>query len=152
MQKAMDLYAGGRSSGYRYSREGLKEAASRILEIWRLSGMLKAESPRELSRVWELRERLTVAVALVSHLAERSETRWPGFGEYADYPDVDDSLLEFIDSRLEGTPVFSPEDLAKHPPVMSRRPLDSPDFSAQDPAKPDLSSSGKSSGKYSGCA
>jgi adenylylsulfate reductase subunit A len=126
MQKAMDLYAGGRSSGYRYGREGLAEAERRLIGIWRLSGELKADTPKGLSRIWELRERLAVARSLVSHLAERTETRWPGFGEYAGHPGTDPGLERLVNSRIAVPPVLPPEDLAAHPPVMLSRALDRP--------------------------
>lgn len=124
MQKAMDLYAGGRTAGYRYSRAGLSEAASRVHDVWRLSGSLAADSPRGISRIWELRERLAVARSLICHLTERTETRWPGFGEYAEYPDPDPAQEHFVNSRVSLPPVLPPEDLAMHPPVALTRSLD----------------------------
>jgi adenylylsulfate reductase subunit A len=98
-QRAMDLYAGGRGAGYRYSQKGLATALSRIAEIAGMAASLKAVSPKELSLAWELRERLTVAQALVGHLRERRETRWPGFGEYGDFPLEDPGLALFVNSR-----------------------------------------------------
>jgi hypothetical protein len=126
MQKAMDLYAGGRTSGYRYGRCGLAEAGRRISGIWRLSGDLKAATPRGLSRIWELRERLAVARSLVSHMAERTETRWPGFGEYAGHPGTDPGQEHFVNSLIREPGFLPPEDLDGHPPVMLVRPLDRP--------------------------
>ncbi|MDR2612963.1 MAG: adenylyl-sulfate reductase subunit alpha [Deltaproteobacteria bacterium] len=123
MQKAMDAYAGGRGSGYRYGLPGLREAEARILGIWRLSGALRADTLKGLSKIWELRERLVVARSLVAHLAERRETRWPGFGEYAEHPGEDERELSFVNSRLADPPLLPPEDLADHPPVTLRRSL-----------------------------
>jgi adenylylsulfate reductase subunit A len=100
MQKAMDQFAGGKSRGYKYNSQGLKISEERILEIYSLSGKLKAETSRDLLRIWELRERLIVARSLIRHLLARKETRWPGFGEYADHPETNDEYLLFINSRL----------------------------------------------------
>ncbi|MDR1315075.1 MAG: hypothetical protein LBQ12_15640, partial [Deltaproteobacteria bacterium] len=111
---------------YRYGRAGLKEAEGRLVSVWRLSGELKADSPKGLSKVWELRERLAVSRLLVAHLAERRETRWPGFGEYADCPGTDSSQELFVNSRIPDPPLIPPEDLARHPPEMLARPLDRP--------------------------
>jgi adenylylsulfate reductase subunit A len=123
MQKSMDLYAGGRSAGYRYGLAGLREAERRVVGLWRLAWELRPDGTRGLSRAWELFERLTVARSLVHHLAERRETRWPGFGEYAGHPEADDAYLVIINSRLEDPPVAPPADLEGRPPVMLRRSL-----------------------------
>ncbi|MDR3155411.1 MAG: FAD-dependent oxidoreductase [Deltaproteobacteria bacterium] len=141
MQKAMDLYAGGRGSGYRYGLEGLREAGRRVLGIWKLAFALKAETPRSLSRIWELLERLAVARHLIAHLAERTETRWPGFGEYAGHPGPDPALELFINSRLEAPPFVPPEDFGRHPPMMLRRSL--ADSRILDGPRPSLAEGGQ---------
>jgi adenylylsulfate reductase subunit A len=108
MQKAMDHYAGGKSRGYKYNDAGLKLAEERILNIFSLSGKLRAENQRDLLRIWELRERLIVARSLIRHLSARKETRWPGFGEYAEHPGVKDEYLLFINSRISSPDPIPP--------------------------------------------
>ncbi|MDR1546636.1 MAG: hypothetical protein LBU12_08025, partial [Deltaproteobacteria bacterium] len=61
---------------------------------------LAAADFRELAAVCELRHRLTVARSLTAHLEARRETRWPGFGEYSDYPELDESQASYVNSRL----------------------------------------------------
>ncbi|MDR2406225.1 MAG: adenylyl-sulfate reductase subunit alpha [Deltaproteobacteria bacterium] len=99
MQKAMDREAGGRSSGYRYTLNGLKEARKEIDRIYTLSLNLAARDLKELSRNFELRERLIVARSLICHLMNRKETRWPGFGEYQDYPKLDSRYELFLNTE-----------------------------------------------------
>jgi adenylylsulfate reductase subunit A len=99
MQASMDLYAGGGSASYRYSTMGLKEAKKELGRIWPLARRLRAGSAKELSRVYELKERLLVSWSLITHLLNRKETRWPGFGEYFDYPDLDPRYELFLNSR-----------------------------------------------------
>jgi adenylylsulfate reductase subunit A len=102
LEKTLDLYAGGLSSGYRYSEANLQVAARLTSELSELSQDLTAASFLELAEIWELKERLIVAQSLIAHLAARKETRWPGFGEYADYPEIDPNFLCFVNSRRTG--------------------------------------------------
>ncbi|MDR1576993.1 MAG: adenylyl-sulfate reductase subunit alpha [Deltaproteobacteria bacterium] len=99
LQKTLDLYAGGVSADYRYSRAQLMEAEKRLERLFPLANALKADTSADLLGIWELKERLVVARSLLAHLAARKETRWPGFGEYLDHPEVDGSL-GFINSRF----------------------------------------------------
>ncbi|MDR1658120.1 MAG: adenylyl-sulfate reductase subunit alpha [Deltaproteobacteria bacterium] len=101
LEKTMDLYAGGISAGYRYSSSELVMAATMVAELANLADKLSASSLFELSEIWELKERLTVARSLIAHLESRKETRWPGFGEYSDYPQIDPEFECFVNSRLE---------------------------------------------------
>jgi adenylylsulfate reductase subunit A len=109
MQKSMDTRAGGRSAFYRYSKEGLSLAKKEIREIYELSLRLPARTPRELSRLYELKERLVVSFSLISHLLNRKETRWPGFGEYFDYPREDPRYELFLNSKISDYLGFYPE-------------------------------------------
>ena len=87
MQKIMDEYAGGISSGYRYNEERLKIADKQILSLLKLIPVLAASDADELMRIYELKERLIVSRALIAHLLARKETRWHSFGESTDYPE-----------------------------------------------------------------
>jgi adenylylsulfate reductase subunit A len=110
MQKAMDSHAGGRGSGYRYSLTSLKEARREIRRLYLLAIGMGAGDPKGLSRLYEVRERLVVADSLISHLLNRRETRWPGFGEYLDYPDIDERYELFLNSVASGLNGTYPRD------------------------------------------
>ncbi|MCR5725757.1 MAG: adenylyl-sulfate reductase subunit alpha [Treponema sp.] len=87
MQKIMDEYAGGISSGYRYNEARLSVADREIAALQALVPALPASDADDLLRIYELRERLIVCRAVIAHLAARKETRWHSFGENADYPE-----------------------------------------------------------------
>lgn len=100
MQKVMDEYAGGIAAGYRYNAARLALAATRIAELERLVGTLGARDAYELMHIYELRDRLTVARALIAHLGARHETRWHIFGENSDYPERSTDGECYVNSRL----------------------------------------------------
>lgn len=100
MQKVMDQYAGGISTGYRYNEAGLRIADQQIRQLEELSDTLSASDMDDLLRIYELRERLTVCRALIAHLAARRETRWHSFGENADYPEKSEEWQKFVNSRM----------------------------------------------------
>jgi adenylylsulfate reductase subunit A len=102
MQKTMDDYAGGISSGYTFNEQKLQVAKSRIEELLTLSGGLKAKDGHELMLIHEVIDRLYVCKVLIYHLEARQETRWHSFQENADYPEKDDeNWLRFVNSRLD---------------------------------------------------
>lgn len=101
MQKAMDQYAGGIATGYRYNEAQLAEADAIIRDLERQAGALPARDADDLLRVYELRDRLVVCRVLIAHLAARKETRWHAFAENADYPDKDPAFEKYVNSRLE---------------------------------------------------
>jgi adenylylsulfate reductase subunit A len=102
MQKTMDDYAGGISSGYIFSLKKLQVAAKRIGELLELSYMLKAQDLHQLMLIHEVIDRLYVCKVLIRHLEIRQETRWRSFQENADFPAKDDqNWLKFVNSRLE---------------------------------------------------
>lgn len=102
MQKTMDDYAGGISSGYTFNLQKLQVAKSRIEELLALSGRLKAKDGHELMLIHEVIDRLYVCKVLIHHLEARKETRWHSFQENADYPEKDDEKwLRFVNSRLD---------------------------------------------------
>ncbi len=98
MQKIMDEYAGGISTGYRYNESRLVVAAEKIRELQGLVPRIPASCADDLLRIYELRERLIVCQALIAHMRERKETRWHSFGEHADYPQKTEDGLCYINS------------------------------------------------------
>ncbi len=102
MQQVMDEYAGGISTGYRYTESQLTLARQHIHRIQSLSDKLAAHDNYELMKIFELRERLLVCQVLIEHLRARKETRWHSFAENLDYPDVDSRYEGYINSQLVG--------------------------------------------------
>jgi adenylylsulfate reductase subunit A len=124
MQKTMDTLAGGRGASYRYSISSLKEAKREIDRLYKLSHNICYKTFKDLSRIFELRERLVLSFSLLTHLMNRRETRWRGFGEYFDYPDVDPRYELFLNSRTEAYGGCYPEKGLKNV-ILSARSLHS---------------------------
>ena len=101
MQKVMDNYAGGISTHYQFNEKQLALAKDKIKQLIELSEDVAAEDMHELKFVYELRERLTVCLAVIAHLEARKETRWHSFAENLDYPKKDQSWLKYVNSRME---------------------------------------------------
>ena len=102
MQKVMDDYAGGISSGYVVSAKKLEIAGERIRELLHLANTLRAKDMHELMLIYEVIDRLYVCMVLIEHLKARKETRWHSFHEYADFPLKDDeNYLKYVNSRFE---------------------------------------------------
>lgn len=101
MQAAMDEYAGGIGSNYRFSEESLGIAAEKIRKLEQQSDFLGASGMQELVYLLELRERLTLCKSVIAHLAARKETRWHSFAENRDYPESSDQWKLYVNSRLE---------------------------------------------------
>ena len=102
MQAAMDAYAGGIKTGYRYSENQLAIALREIENIESRVGDLHADDLQEVMYIYELKERLTVCKSVIAHLAARRETRWHSFAENLDYPEKDDvNFRKYVNSRLE---------------------------------------------------
>lgn len=101
MQKIMDEYAGGIKSSYSYNEAGLTIAEQKIAELQELVKKMSAQSMDDLLRIYELRERLITARALIAHLCARKETRWHSFQENSDYPEKRQEYELFVNSRME---------------------------------------------------
>ena len=99
MQKNMDNYAGGISAKYRYNEKQLTIAQERIAQLTEMASSLTARDMDEMLHIYELIDRLTVCETLIPHLKARHETRWPGFGVNADYPERNDECEYFVNSR-----------------------------------------------------
>ncbi|MBQ9436912.1 MAG: adenylylsulfate reductase, partial [Lachnospiraceae bacterium] len=100
MQKAMEEYAGGIRSDYRYNARGLGRAKERIDRLRELLASAKAADIEELLALYEVRDRLVVSQVLLAHLAARKETRWHGFQENTDYPKKDPDYECYINSVM----------------------------------------------------
>ena len=101
MQAAMDAYAGGIQTSYRYSENQLAVALEKIEGIEARTNSLHADDFQELMYIYELKERLTVCKSVIAHLAARKETRWHSFAENWDYPEKDNiHWRKYVNSRL----------------------------------------------------
>lgn len=98
LQDIMDAYAGGISQAYKYTEESLGVAKSKLEALAKDVEQLQANTLHELSYLYELRDRIVVARALVAHLEGRKETRWHSFGEHGDYPNCSDEGLVYVNS------------------------------------------------------
>lgn len=98
LQDIMDIYAGGISQAYKYTEESLGIAKSKLQVLAKDVEQLQANTLHELSYLYELRDRIVVAQALVAHLGGRKETRWHSFGEHGDYPNCSDDGLVYVNS------------------------------------------------------
>ena len=98
LQDIMDAYAGGISRAYKYTEESLGVAKSKLEALAKDIEQLQANTLHELSYLYELRDRIVVARALVAHLGGRKETRWHSFGEHGDYPNCSDDGLVYVNS------------------------------------------------------
>ena len=98
LQDIMDIYAGGISQAYKYTEESLGIAKSKLEDLAKDVEQLQANTLHELSYLYELRDRIVVAQALVAHLGGRKETRWHSFGEHGDYPNCSDDGLVYVNS------------------------------------------------------
>lgn len=102
MQKIMDEYAGGISSGYAVNSGKLELAERYIHQLLESSPALRASDTHELMKIYEVIDRLYVCQSLIKHLQARKETRWHSFQENGDYPGKDDeNWLKYVNSRLE---------------------------------------------------
>ena len=98
LQDIMDVYAGGISQAYKYTEDSLGVAKSKLEALAKDVEQLQANTLHELSYLYELRDRIVVARALVAHLGGRKETRWHSFGEHGDYPNCSDEGLVYVNS------------------------------------------------------
>jgi len=101
MQTAMDKYAGGIGTSYRFSETSLNAADKKIRELAARSNHVSAEDMQELVYILELKERLTLCKSLIVHLSARKETRWHSFAERADFPEKSEKWECYVNSRLE---------------------------------------------------
>lgn len=101
MQKVMDEYAGGISADYGYTSSGLRIADKKIVQLLEMLRFVMIQDTHELLKLYELRERLIISRVLIAHLKARKETRWHGFQENLDFPNVDDEYRCYINSVMD---------------------------------------------------
>lgn len=101
MQKVMDSYAGGITVNYQFNEKQLALADEKLLQLQQLAINLRAKDLHELMFIYELKERLLVARALIAHLSARKETRWHTFNENLDYPETDEKYFKYVNSTYE---------------------------------------------------
>lgn len=102
MQTAMDSYAGGIKTNYRFNEKQLDIADMKIRQIEKLACGLRAGDFQELMYIYELLERLTVCRSVIAHLRARKETRWHSFAENLDYPEKDNgNFRKYVNSVME---------------------------------------------------
>ena len=99
MQTIMDEYAGGISKYYRYSKESLTIAKTKIKELFEKVNRLKANDLHELLFIYEIIDRLQVSEVLIEHLLTREETGWKCYEENIDFPERDDyNWFKYVNS------------------------------------------------------
>lgn len=101
MQKIMDQYAGGIGSNYQYNEAKLNLAQEKIEQLKSVLASAHAENMDDLLQIYEIRERLTVCLSVIAHLAARKETRWHSFAENTDYPEKSDEWLKYVNSKMD---------------------------------------------------
>ena len=89
LQKIMDEYAGGVSTGFTTSEKLLEKGLDLLAFLKEDASKLAAPDLHELMRCWENVHRMWQAEAHVRTLLFRTETRWPGYYFRADKPAMD---------------------------------------------------------------
>lgn len=102
LQKIMDEYVAGISTGYQTNGPML-EIAERKLQMLREDAQnMRAKDLHELLRAWENYHRIIAAWAHMKHIQFREETRYPGYYYRADHRAVDDDSWKcFVNSRYD---------------------------------------------------
>jgi adenylylsulfate reductase subunit A len=86
LQKIMDEYAGGVSSGYRTSAPLLEKGLEHLHMLKEDIASLAAGNTHELMRCWENVHRVWQAESHMRTMLFREETRWPGYYFRSDFP------------------------------------------------------------------
>jgi adenylylsulfate reductase, subunit A len=101
LQKIMDEYAGGASTGFRTSGALLDKALEYLQYMSEDAEKLAASDLNELMRCWENIHRLWQAESHVRTLLFREETRWPGYYFRTDYPSMKKEWEVFANCRVD---------------------------------------------------
>jgi adenylylsulfate reductase subunit A len=86
LQKIMDEYAGGASSGFKTSAPMLERGLEHLEMLKEDVAGLAAEHTHELMRCWENIHRVWQAESHMRSILFREETRWPGYYFRTDFP------------------------------------------------------------------
>lgn len=90
LQRLMDEYAGGVHQFYGMNAARLEYALKHIRILKEQTQYLYARDLHELNKAMEAIDLLDVAEVAVQHFNYRKETRWPGWHDRLDYPELDD--------------------------------------------------------------
>jgi adenylylsulfate reductase subunit A len=99
LQKIMDEYAGGTGTGFKTSKALLEKGLEFLHFMHEDSGKLAASDLNELMRCWENIHRLWQAEAHIRSLLFREETRWPGYYQRTDFPQIREEWKCFTNCR-----------------------------------------------------
>ncbi len=91
LQKIMDEYAAGVTSGFKTNKAKLERALELIAWLKEDSEKLAASSLHELMRCHENIQRMWQAEVHVRTILFREETRWPGYYMRNDFPKLDEA-------------------------------------------------------------
>lgn len=100
MQHIMEEYCGGRSRWFYVNATNLDIARKLINRLRREQlQYLVAKDVHDLQLAWDVINRLDVCQLVIEHIDYRKETRYPGYVNRTDYPEVDDENYDcFITS------------------------------------------------------
>ena len=99
LQKIMDEYAGGASSGYKTSAPLLEKGLEYLEMLKEDAAKLAAEDTHELMRCWENIHRIWQAESHIRTMLFREETRWPGYYFRSDFPEMSGDWKVFANCR-----------------------------------------------------
>ena len=99
LQKIMDEYAGGASSGYKTSAPLLEKGLEYLAMLKEDIARLAAEDTHELMRCWENIHRVWQAESHIRTMLYREETRWPGYYFRSDFPGMAEDWKCFANCR-----------------------------------------------------
>ncbi len=91
LQKIMDEYAAGVTSGFKTNKAKLDRALELLAWLKEDSAKLAAEDLHELMRCHENIQRMYQAEVHVRSILFREETRWPGYYFRNDFPTIDEA-------------------------------------------------------------
>jgi adenylylsulfate reductase subunit A len=102
LNKIMDEYVGGVTTGYVTNQVMLKQGLEALAMLKEDSAKLAAKDLHELMRCWENFHRIWVAEGHLRHILYRKETRYPGYYYRSDNPKLDDASWKvFVNSKYD---------------------------------------------------
>ncbi len=99
LQKIMDEYSGGTGTGFKTSKALLERGLEFLHFMHEDSEKLAASDLHELMRCWENIHRLWQAEAHIRSVLFREETRWPGYYQRTDFPEIKKEWKCFANSK-----------------------------------------------------